>query len=104
MKIKLGDTVMVRTGSFKGKTGKVIATDAKKGQVVVEGVNVRKVHQKPSTKYPQGGVQSETKPIAVHKVGVVNPTKKSATSRIGYKLNKSGKKIRILRQAKGKEL
>ena len=40
MHIKKGDNVKVIAGKDKGKEGKVVATEPKKGRVVVEGVNV----------------------------------------------------------------
>ena len=46
MKIKKGDRVRVISGKNKGKEGEVIRTDAKKNQVLVEGANVVKKHQK----------------------------------------------------------
>lgn len=42
MHIKKGDNVKVIAGKDKGKEGKVVATEPKKGRVVVEGVNVIK--------------------------------------------------------------
>ncbi len=46
MNVKLNDNVLVLTGKDKGKTGRVIATSPKAGTVTVEGVNIRKKHQK----------------------------------------------------------
>lgn len=45
-KIKKDDMVRVITGKNKGKDGKVIAVDSKKGKVLVEGLNIVTVHQK----------------------------------------------------------
>ena len=41
MKIKKGDTVVVTSGSEKGKKGEVIAVSAKENKVIVKGVNIR---------------------------------------------------------------
>ncbi len=46
MNVKLNDTVLVITGKYAGKQGKVIATSPKSGKVTVEGVNIHKKAQK----------------------------------------------------------
>ena len=56
MKIKKGDTVKVIAGKDKDKEGKVIAVDQKNGTVLVEGVNMRTKHAKPSASNPEGGI------------------------------------------------
>ena len=103
IKLRVGDTVMVRTGRDKGKTGKVTAVHPKLNKVTVEGVNVVKKHRKPTQTNPTGAVVEVTKPIWVSKVGIVHPSKKDQTSRIGYKLDDKGNKTRIFK-ANGKEI
>jgi len=44
-----GDNVMVISGGYKDKIGKIIELDRKKSLVRVEGVNVKKVHKKSTT-------------------------------------------------------
>ena len=61
MHIKKGDNVKVIAGKDKGKEGKVVATEPKKGRVVVEGVNVIKKHQKPTQLNPEGGILEKEK-------------------------------------------
>ena len=102
IRLKKGDTVMVRTGKNKGKTGKVLATHPQDNTVTVEGINIIKRHQKPTRAYPQGGIIEITKPIAVSKVGIVDPGSKRP-SRIGYKVDKDGKKTRVFKVS-GKEI
>ncbi len=92
IRIKKGDTVIVRSGKYKGKTGKVISTHPSINCVSVEGINVVKKHTKPNKEYPQGGIIEVTKPISVSKVGIYEPTLKKA-SRIRYKVT-NGTKIR----------
>ncbi|GAC1386712.1 MAG: 50S ribosomal protein L24 [Candidatus Saccharimonadales bacterium] len=103
-KIRLlkGDTVIVRAGKYKGKTGKVVATHPSTNQVTVEGINIVKKHVKPNKAHPQGAILELTKPIAVGKVAIVEPTSKKA-SRIGYLIDKDGKKTRIFKST-GKEI
>lgn len=102
IRLKKGDTVVVRAGKYKGKTGKVLATHPADNTVTVEGINIVKKHQKPNKEYPQGGIIEITKPIAVSKVGLQDPTTKKAT-RIGYKVTKDGVKTRVAK-ASGKEI
>jgi large subunit ribosomal protein L24 len=94
IRLKKDDTVIVLAGKYKNQTGKITAVHPKDNKVTVEGINIVKKHQKPTKKYPQGGIIELTKPIWVSKVAIVEPTSKKA-SRIGYKLNKDGQKIRI---------
>ena len=54
MKIRTGDQVIVIAGNDKGRTGEVQAVDHKRDRVVVEGVNIRVKHQKPTQQNPQG--------------------------------------------------
>jgi large subunit ribosomal protein L24 len=101
IRIKKGDMVMIRSGKFKGKTGKVLATHPTLNKVTVEGINIVKRHRKPTQARPQGGIDEITKPIWVSKVGLLDSTAKKP-SRIGYKLDKDGKKTRVLKTS-GKE-
>jgi large subunit ribosomal protein L24 len=102
IRIKKGDTVIVRSGKYKGQTGLVTAAHPSDNKVTVEGINIVKKHVKPNQAYPQGAIVDLTKPIDVSKVGIVEPTSKKA-SRIGYKLNSDGTKSRVFKST-GKEI
>lgn len=102
IRLKKGDTVIVTTGKYKGKTGKIVATHPSENKVTVEGVNIVKKHVKPNRANPQGGIIEMTKPIWVSKVAIVDPSTKKA-SRIGYQLDKEGNKTRVFK-ASGKEI
>ena len=102
IRLKKGDLVVVRSGKYKGKTGKVVATHPAENKVTVDGINVIRKHQKPNREHPQGGIIEVTKPIWTSKVSIVEPTSKKP-SRIGYKLNADGTKTRIFK-ASGKEI
>ena len=102
IRLKKGDTVIVTTGKYKGQTGQVLATHPRENKVTVEGVNIVKKHVKPNRTYPQGGIIPMTKPIWVSKVALVDPSTKKPT-RIGYQLDKDGKKVRVAK-ASGKEI
>jgi large subunit ribosomal protein L24 len=102
IRLKKEDMVVVLSGKYKGKTGKIIATHPRENKVTVEGINIVKKHQKPNKVNPQGGILEITKPIWVSKVAIVDPSTKKP-SRIGYKLDKDGAKMRIYKQS-GKEI
>jgi large subunit ribosomal protein L24 len=102
IRLKKGDTVIVTTGKYKGKTGKIVATHPRENKVTVEGINIVKKAMKPTRAKPQGGIVDITKPIWVSKVALVDPTTKKAT-RIGYRLDKEGNKARVAK-ASGKEI
>lgn len=102
IKLKKGDKVVVLSGKYKGETGTVTATHPKDNKVTVEGINIVKKSVKPNRQYPQGGIIEITKPIWVSKVAIVDPTSKKP-SRIGYKLDRTGSKVRIFKSS-GKEI
>ena len=94
MKIHKGDKVVVIAGKDKGKTGIVQAAYPKLNKVVVEGVNIRKKHRKPTQANPEGAINEVYAPIDASNVAIVDPKTKKA-SRIGYSVNKDGQKVRI---------
>lgn len=102
IRLKKGDTVVVRAGKYKGQTGKVVATHPSENKVTVEGINIVKKAVKPNREHPQGAIVEITKPIWVSKVSIVEPTSKKA-SRIGYQLDKDGNKTRVFKKS-GKEI
>jgi large subunit ribosomal protein L24 len=66
--IKKGDTVIVIAGSEKGKKGKIVKSLPKTSQVIVEGVNIKKKHQKAKTSDGVGNIIEVTKPLHVSNV------------------------------------
>lgn len=102
IRLQKGDTVIVRAGKYKGKTGKVTAVHPAENKVTVEGINIVKKHVKPDRQHPQGDIVEITKPIWVSKVSLVDPTSKKAT-RIGFKIDAKGVKTRIAKKS-GKEI
>lgn len=102
IRLKKGDTVVVRSGKYKGQSGKVVATHPSENKVTVEGINIVKKHVKPNKQYPQGGIIEITKPIDVSKVGIQDPATKKP-SRISYELAADGSKSRVYTSS-GKEI
>jgi large subunit ribosomal protein L24 len=98
LRIRKGDLVKVIAGSHKGKTGKVVSTNAAKQTVTVEKIGLVKRHIKPSQLNPRGGTKEIHNPLPL-----VTDETKGTTTRIGYKLDKEGNKVRIAKKT-GKEI
>lgn len=99
LRIRKGDTVMVLSGKYRDKKGRVLVIMPKKEKLVVEGVNIVKKHQKPSRKYPQGGIIEKEFPIYISKVMLVCP-KCDKPTRIGARILENGKKVRVCKKCK----
>lgn len=69
MKIKKGDSVTVITGKDKGKTGTVSQAFPKLSLILVEGVNMKKKHQRPTGRGARKGqILEKAHPIHVSNV------------------------------------
>ena len=99
MKIKKGDTVKVIAGKDKDKEGKVIAVNKENGTVLVEGVNMRTKHTKPSASNPEGGIIHQEGPIDASNVMYIH---KGTATRVGFKMD-GDKKVRVAK-ATGKTI
>ena len=102
IRLKKGDSVMVRSGKFKGQTGKITAVHPSLNKVTVEGINIVKRAYKPTQTRPQGGIVELTKPMWVSKLGLLDSVAKKPT-RVGYKTDTKGVKTRFLKSS-GKEV
>ncbi len=102
IKLKKGDTVQVRTGKYKGQTGKITATHPTLNAVTVDGINIVKRHVKPNRAHPQGDIVKLTKPIAVSKVAYYDTATKK-TGKITVKTDAKGAKSRVNKKT-GKEI
>ena len=97
LKVKKGDTVIVISGSDKGKTGEILKVFPTEGRVLVKGVSQVKRHTKP-TQFAAGGIETIEQSIHVSNVAHVDPKTKKPT-RIGYKIAADGTKSRIARKS-----
>jgi len=97
MKFKKGDNVIVNTGKDKGKVSTILKVFPAKNKVLVENVNLKKKHQK-SVYGKEGGIIELASPIDVSNISIVDPKTKKG-SRIGFALDKKGKKIRIAKKS-----
>lgn len=68
MYIRKKDTVLVTSGRYKGRTGRVLEIYPKKDRLLVEGVNIRKHHTKPGRETQSGGIISREAPIHISNV------------------------------------
>jgi large subunit ribosomal protein L24 len=96
MKIKKNDNVVVIAGNDKGKTGKVLKVFPAISKVIIEGINIRKRHTKPTQKNPKGGIIEKELPIHVSNVMLLDPKTNEGT-RLGAQIildDKTGKKKR----------
>lgn len=73
MNIRSGDRVKVISGNNKGQEGRVLRVEREKNRVVVEGVNLRKRHRKPSPQQPEGGIITFEAPIHASNVMLIDP-------------------------------
>ncbi len=92
-----GDKVIVISGNDKGKTGTIQKVDPKSNRVVVENVNVRKKHKKPTQANPEGSIIEIYAPINASNVMLLDPKTKKPT-RVGHAEVK-GKKVRVARKS-----
>ncbi|MFB9338000.1 MULTISPECIES: 50S ribosomal protein L24 [Actinoplanes] len=104
VKIKKGDTVVVIAGKDKGAKGKVIAAFPRQDKVLVEGVNRVKKHERIRTTQrgsKTGGIVTQEAAIHISNVQILDDQGKP--TRIGYRIDENGTKVRIARTT-GKEL
>ncbi len=89
-----GDRVRVIRGNYRDMEGPVLRVIPAKERVVVEGVNMRKRHERPSEANPEGGIVTFEAPIHVSNVMLVDPASSQA-SRIRVRTEADGAKERI---------
>lgn len=100
MNIKKGDNVIVISGKDKGKEGKVTRALPKDERVVVEGVNIKKRHQKPRRRDAKGQIVEFSAPVHVSNVMIKDP-KTGTPTRVSIS-RESGKKERLSKKSGNK--
>ncbi len=93
-RIVKGDRVRVIRGNFREMEGTVLEVIPSKGRVRVEGVNMRKRHERPSEANPDGGIITFEAPVAISNVMLIDPATGEPT-RIRTKREDDGTKERI---------
>lgn len=91
--IRKDDQVIVTAGADKGQKGKVLRVLTGENRVIVDGINVRRKHVKPTQSNPQGGVVSVAMPIHISNVSPVD--KNGKATRVRFQTNKAGEKVRV---------
>ena len=95
-KIRKGDKVVVITGRDKGRSGEVIEMRPAEGRALVRGIHMVKRHQK-QTQSQEGGIISKESPIHLSNVAYVG--KDGKPTRVGFKIQADGKKVRIAKSS-----
>jgi len=94
LNVSKGDTVRVMRGEDKGKEGKVIRVLLKRGRVVIEGVNLVKMHRKARTADEQSGIVEA--PAAMHASNLMLIDAKSGEpTRTKARIDADGTKERV---------
>ena len=95
MKLKKGDTVVVIAGKDKGSEGEVVQVMPTANKVLVNGVNTAKKHSKPRKTNQQGGIIDRDMPVDASNVMLVH---KGKPTRVGYKIQPDGTKVRVAKR------
>ena len=93
-KIVKGDRVRVIRGNHRDAEGTVLRVLRGTRQVVVQGINMRKRHTRPSQQNPEGGIITFEGPIHISNVMLIEPATGEA-SRIRMRVEPDGLKERI---------
>jgi large subunit ribosomal protein L24 len=99
LKIRKGDRVIVLKGKDVGKEGEVTRVLVDRRRVIVDGINVARRHQKATRATMQGGIIDKDMPIDVSNVALVCPN--CGATRVGYRFDDEGKKVRVCRKCGG---
>lgn len=92
--VRKGDRVKVIRGNFAGMEGSVLRVIPKENRLVVEGVNLRKRHMRPSAENPEGGIVSFEAPLHASNVMLIDPST-GEPSRVRKRIEPDGTKERI---------
>jgi len=99
VKIKKDDLVRVIAGKDRGKTGKVLEVDRFLRKVTVDGLQVVKKHTRPNpSKQIKGGIADKPMPMDISNVMIL--TAAGVPTRVGYKMDSVGGKVRRTRIAR----
>ena len=96
-KIRKGDKVVVLAGRDKGRSGEVIEVRPDESRALVRGINMVKRHQR-QTAQQEGGIISKELPVHLSNIALADP-KDGKPTRVGFKVQPDGKKIRIAKRS-----
>jgi len=86
---------MFVTGQDKGKTGRVLHVDTNNDKVIIEGINMKQKHQRPTQSNPKGGIISIEGPIHLSNIALYSTTLSGPTRTAMRILADSSKKRRV---------
>jgi len=92
--VRRGDRVRVIRGNQAGAEGTVLQVLPRDNRVVIEGVNERKRHARPTNDNPEGGIIKFFAPIHASNVMLIDPTT-DEPSRVRRRTDQDGTKERI---------
>jgi large subunit ribosomal protein L24 len=95
--VRKGDTVVVITGKYAGRKGKILSVDPQKSRVIVEGVNIVKRHTRPTRRLAQGGIVEKEAPIHSSNV-MLWCGRCERPTRVGRRILESGRKVRYCKK------
>ena len=90
MRIKKGDNVLILRGRDKGKKGKVLRTFPQTNQILIEGLNLKKVHKRPRREGEKGQVVEVAAPLLSGRVKIIC-SHCNQPARAGYKIEGENK-------------
>lgn len=99
LRLKKDDMVAVIAGKDRGKKGRVLQVFPQEERLLVEAVNYRKVHRRPTRDNPKGGVVQMEGSLAISNVMLVCP-RCGKPARIGYTFLADGTKQRICKKCR----
>jgi len=99
VRIRKGDRVQVLSGKDRGKTGEVMRVLPRKDRVIVDGVNIAKRHTKATRGTMQGGIIDKDMPVHASSVAIVCGS--CGPTRIGYRVDDQGRKLRVCKKCGG---
>lgn len=90
--VRKGDTVMITAGDQRGKVGEIKRVIPKSDRVIVQGMNLRTKHLKPTRINPQGGIITKEAPIHISNV---SPVVDGKPTRVRFTIKPDGSKVRV---------
>ena len=98
--VRKGDSVVVTAGNDRGKVGEILRVIPDENRVVVQGVNIRVRHLKPTQQNPKGGLLRKEMPIHISNV---SPVVEGRGTRVRFEKREDGSKVGLAVRG-GKEL
>jgi len=96
-RIRKGDTVVVISGTSKGRRGEVTLVMPKEERAIVTGVNIATHHVKPTRMGDPGGIQRREATIHMSNLKLIDP-KTSEPTKVSFRVLEDGRKVRVARK------